>query len=353
MTKQELKTILYKKYNFIDNEFFEQYLDLILNYDRYSPGYRENHHILPVMLYKTNTVTARTAALKLADADKDNFTVNLLFKDHCLAHYLLYNCTSGKIKSGNATVIKFLNDMYIRLTKVDKKMQFNYADFELLQSYYENIAKNSDNSLWSIDDLQFLIANYAEKGQRFCAEYLGRSLQSISTKAKRIGLKMNKWWLPEDEQFLRDNIKNYTLEELSKILNRSVKSIIGKASALGLTPQKVYTDEEKQFLKNNYPKYGLNYCAEKLGKLEAKDKVNLRCYISHVLHLKREFKQGNPILCVELNKAFASIKQAAESLGISDGNICSVLKGRLASTNGYHFIYISKEVYYEERKNKN
>lgn len=350
MTKTDLKLILYKKYDFIDNEFFDQYLTLILNYDSTSLGYREKHHIIPVMLYKTDTIKTRTEALKIAEADKDNFCVNLLFKDHCLAHYLLYNCTKDKIKSGNAAVIKFLNDMYIRLTKIDKKMQFNYTDFELLQQYYNQIVNDPENQLWALDELQFLVANYAEKGQRFCAEYLGRSLSAVSSKAYSIGLKMDKWWSKEDKRFLKDNFKKYTVEELSKLLNRSVKAIKSKASILDLTPQVLYTEGEKQFLKDYYPKYGLDYCAEKLGKITEKDKINLKCYISHILHLKREFPQGNPILCIELNKAFASIKQASEILKISDGNICSVLKGRLESTNGYHFKRISKEEYYNEKK---
>lgn len=49
---------------------------------------------------------------------------------------------------------------------------------------------------------------------------------------------------------------------------------------------------------------------------------------------------------------YIKISDAAKQLNLSDGNICSVLKGRIKSTNGYHFEYISKEVYYKEKDNE-
>lgn len=46
-----------------------------------------------------------------------------------------------------------------------------------------------------------------------------------------------------------------------------------------------------------------------------------------------------PVLCVELNKKYDSIKDAAVSLGLRSSHICHCCKGMLKKTGGYHFRY--------------
>ena len=50
-------------------------------------------------------------------------------------------------------------------------------------------------------------------------------------------------------------------------------------------------------------------------------------------------KCKKPVYCVELNKAFESIKQAAEELGVHAQSISACLNGRQKTTGGYHFKY--------------
>lgn len=46
-----------------------------------------------------------------------------------------------------------------------------------------------------------------------------------------------------------------------------------------------------------------------------------------------------PVYCYELKKTFSSIKEAAEELNISAGNISSCCAGRRLSVGGYHFSF--------------
>lgn len=120
---------------------------------------------------------------------------------------------------------------------------------------------------------------------------------------------------------------------------------MSEAHRLNLTEQHLYSAADIIFLKENYIKYGENYCAKKLNRTAKA----IRRFANN-LGLKR-LPQGTPIYCPELDKTFASIKDASNTLNISDGNICSVINGRLKQTNNLHFYKIDKEQYYEKRKN--
>ena len=48
-----------------------------------------------------------------------------------------------------------------------------------------------------------------------------------------------------------------------------------------------------------------------------------------------------PVYCIELNRAFNSIKEAASELNLYDTNISAVLKGRQKTTGGYHWKYLN------------
>lgn len=56
----------------------------------------------------------------------------------------------------------------------------------------------------------------------------------------------------------------------------------------------------------------------------------------------RTEKTYKPVYCVELDRTFKSLTEAAKELGLSKGNITNCCKGRYKTTGGYHFRY--KEV---------
>ena len=53
----------------------------------------------------------------------------------------------------------------------------------------------------------------------------------------------------------------------------------------------------------------------------------------------RNAKLRKSVLCVELNRTFDSITEAARVLGLSTGNLHSALTGRYKTAGGYHWQY--------------
>lgn len=86
MTREEIKTKILKTNCFIDNEYLDKYVDLIINnLDKQFVKFEcDRHHIIPKNYY-------RKFKLRI-DNSKDNIVV-LTHKDHLLAHYYLYNCS--------------------------------------------------------------------------------------------------------------------------------------------------------------------------------------------------------------------------------------------------------------------
>lgn len=344
MTKQEFKQWLLSKGAFIDNDYLDQYVHLIFDHDKVTAGYRELHHSLPVLMYKTDTVRSRLAAVKLADEDANNLKVHLLYGDHCKAHWLLYFCTLDKLKSGNYYALKRLVAMCGHLLKSDKITDLSESDFERIQQYLNDVANDEFSRAWSQAETDFLLANYEARGQTYCARALQKSKQAVSSKARTLGLKMDKWWSDEEVLFLKQHFSYENLEFCSEQLKRTKKAIIGKASLLGLSPANLYTEADKQFMIEHYPKEGVYFCAEHLGRTKAAVRR-----LAKVLGI-RSLPQGDPLYCPELDQYFDSIKDASIRLSLSDGNICSVLKGRIKNTKGYTFIKVSKEDYYNEKR---
>lgn len=83
-----LKETLMSLNVFIDNEYFDEYIDIINNnIDRKREKFKtQKHHIIPRAYFKHN---------KLLLDNSDNNIVNLLYKDHILVHYYLCQCTLG------------------------------------------------------------------------------------------------------------------------------------------------------------------------------------------------------------------------------------------------------------------
>lgn len=93
LTKVKTKLI---ELGYIDNEWFDKYIEIIeanLETKRNRTS-TQAHHAIPVNDYwLSDEPYNRLEALKLANADEANFEVNLLYKDHLLAHSYLTLCT--------------------------------------------------------------------------------------------------------------------------------------------------------------------------------------------------------------------------------------------------------------------
>ena len=88
MDKAELYSKVYEVGVFIDNTYFSKYIDLV--YNNISTCRRlfitQKHHIIPVSYFKYKKLPVDNSPMNV---------VNLLYKDHLLAHYYLFLCMKG------------------------------------------------------------------------------------------------------------------------------------------------------------------------------------------------------------------------------------------------------------------
>ena len=90
-----LKTVLLEYNIVIDNKYLDDYIKLVENniLTAKEKFKTQKHHVIPVVYYQhTNNTATRKMAMEIADQDQQNFKVNLTFKDHLYAHYLLSMC---------------------------------------------------------------------------------------------------------------------------------------------------------------------------------------------------------------------------------------------------------------------
>lgn len=129
----------------IDNEYLNKYIDLIFdNKDTEKTKFKtQMHHFIPVAYYKdTYNIVNRKDAQKIADEDNNNFKVNLLYKDHVLAHYYLALCSESKFKYQNENAIFHVlgNINYIKDSKYLEECCF-IKSLDKYQELYEDMAR--------------------------------------------------------------------------------------------------------------------------------------------------------------------------------------------------------------------
>ena len=110
---------------FNDNEYFDKYVNLVSNNKstKYIPYVTNSHHIIPKYYY-----ISRNLEVDNSDSNK----VNLEYKDHILAHYLLAKCSkNAEDVSRNALAIR-----YILNGKSLDEFDINEIDLEYYQSIY-------------------------------------------------------------------------------------------------------------------------------------------------------------------------------------------------------------------------
>ena len=107
---------------FFVNDYFEHYLDLVCREDQ--PTTRkgcQKHHILQRAYFKMINQSL--------DNKKANL-INLLYRDHCLAHWLLYNCTQGSLRQANASA-------FILMVSRPKPENLSEEEYQKLQQQRE------------------------------------------------------------------------------------------------------------------------------------------------------------------------------------------------------------------------
>lgn len=130
----ELKQQLLSYGIFYDNDYFNKYIELINNNkNRSKEVYKTNsHHIIPRSYFKRNNI----------DIDNsDNNTVNLLYKDHILAHYYFCLCTSiPELKWDSEYSIRYiLNNKNFKCLPEYSQERELIESLDKLQELYEEL----------------------------------------------------------------------------------------------------------------------------------------------------------------------------------------------------------------------
>lgn len=102
MKSIELRSMLLSFNIFLENEFFEKYINLIIDNQHTEPEKfkTQNHHVIPLHVYKYLNLPENNA--------KSNIVV-LHYKDHILAHFYLFNCVSDRlIKRANYAALQYI-----------------------------------------------------------------------------------------------------------------------------------------------------------------------------------------------------------------------------------------------------
>ena len=140
---------------------------------------------------------------------------------------------------------------------------------------------------WSKEEEEILIKYYNNVNLSEIYDLLdGRPTEnSISTKAKKMGLSKPKYWSEEENQILIENYSNVTKEEIIKLLpNRTLNAIMDHAKELGIKSyhylQEKYSKDAKQFIIDNWQNMSDQEIAEVIGKnargvMEQRNNMNL------------------------------------------------------------------------------
>jgi hypothetical protein len=272
----KLKEALLSTNLFIDNNYLADYIELVSNYSK-TEGYAERHHVIQVAYYKHLYKCKREQAESYAEADPSNFVVQLSYKDHCKAHWLLYFCTSDYLKRGNEKAVSYMLEVYKKLTSKSKSaLEFSEEDLELLQEYMNSIIADPESRYYSEAEEKLLRQYYPEYGLDYCMQFLpNRNREAIARYVSKLHLKRtNVFWKKDEEEFLRVNYPLYGIKYCMEKLNRTRLMIKCKANYMGLEVvnlskyNRKWSTEELDVLKNNYEQFGLDRCVELLPNRE-------------------------------------------------------------------------------------
>lgn len=124
---------------------------------------------------------------------------------------------------------------------------------------------------------------------------------------------------------------------------------LGCSSNKGKKSEDIYGEEKasewKSKISNTLIEKGIKPPSRKGSKGSEKQKEAVRLAAKTRKQTPEQIQSliertSRPVVCVETSIEYGSLKAAAESLGLSKGNICSVLNGNRKHTKGLTFKYL-------------
>lgn len=269
-----MRDILLTKNIFIENDYFEEYLELFSKASSISTTYSELHHLIPVSVYKhqhkINTKNHRHTAERCADADPDNRKVLLSYADHCKAHWLLSKCMVAPFNQYNETAFLRMTSVITKNLQIVKKAYvvvngLTVEEYRQLQEYVDEVKLNG-SWCWTTKEDQWLSENFRKFSVEECATYLHRSSRAIRCRAAKLNLKHIGWTPEMDTQLITLYIiQNKKADECAEFFKMSKANIVKRCRELNLKKAKQWTIEEDEFILQNDSKMTVPELAKALG----------------------------------------------------------------------------------------
>ena len=126
-----------------------------------------------------------------------------------------------------------------------------------IQEMFKEIKERLESNYWTEDEDEFIKKNYSKLTYKEMANFIKRTPKSISERAKRLGITINREWTEEEIRIME---KYYIELGANKIIqylpNRTIQEIMAKAAKMNLIRNKKWTNEEKEIIKKYYPAMG-------------------------------------------------------------------------------------------------
>ena len=329
--RHNLRQSLLKTNLFIQNEFFEQYVNIVSSDDAVLDGIAyHKHHIIPRCYFNKINQTVDNS---------DNNIVNLSYSNHILAHFYLYKCCQQIIK---------------------KEMCFSF--FKLFYANRKRVGQETspeiDIILQSIDSLQIEYNN-------FLSQHKKGKKSSIKGKISIIDIDNNIKYIVPDELSYWESLGwkkgGKPLTEQHKEINKQymLNRVVSEETKAKLSNSKKGlpspTKGKKGTPWSNDTRVKMNQILTNLKTLH-KDNVEIRVKSDLVESYQKDgwilgrlntqintINKGHKIMCVETNQMFLSIRSCCDQLMLNRDKLSKHLKGYVDNCNGMHFVYVDDE----------
>lgn len=329
----DYKNLLLETGYFFDNEFLDKYIFLILkNKNTKKEKFRtQKHHIIPRVCY--------TLKNSNCNDNKENL-INLLYKDHILAHYYLALCSKD---------IKVKYRMELALIKMIKTNRLSYETLDILsldkyQELYEDWKRNE---------------SLLKKGCHLSEKHklaLKKSYDSAKHHTPEINKKNSE---SNKGKIISPEVRKKISEKLK---NRPNKNMLGRiAINNGTNVKYIYSEELEKYLSEGWVKKGLHpkNSPETRAKISKSNKGRkpargmLGKHHSKETRLKQSIKKkgklpSNIKELIERNKSLKGIPRTEEV----KRKVSNSLKGHVMSEESRRKSSISHKLYYQKLKEK-
>jgi hypothetical protein len=186
---------------------------------------------------------------------------------------------------------------------------------------------------WTEEEDKILARNYRRHGSKSTAALLGRSITSVQSRARVLGLpgKNLRPWTAIERKYLRRSYADHTAAQIARTLRRSEESVRGQISQMGLGTQESQPWSKKEIadLRKLYGRRSSAELAEHFGR--TKDAVELKAGRIGLSRRKEVFDPSarDKAFIIE-NLGRIPYTRLAAKFGTTVHNIT-----RLAEENGY------------------